>query len=101
MAEAPRSAPPTTADGCIAILLIIPMVLLWGAVLSDLWRWFPVRLFGVSPIGTWDMAGLLTIHSYFINGRTSSVNPKAAALTRMGTALITWGIGWFLYTKAL
>ena len=101
--------------GIIAILLAIPVGLLGGLVLSDLWEWFIVPATGLQPISVllaWGImitlqftrAGSIVQAANFqikLNKIHGEVE-KHAALTGMiqlvVVYLFSWGIGAILHT---
>lgn len=49
----------------LLVILSIPVTLLGGVVLSDMWGWFIVPTFGAVVLTTWQAVGVLLVFTIF------------------------------------
>jgi hypothetical protein len=83
----------------LGLVAIVPVAWLWGTVVSSWWLWFPVRLWGVSPLGAWDVAGLLPglsfVRLWLVGEPKKTERPLVfQALRSACFALAIWGMSW-------
>lgn len=88
----------------VLIAVSIPVTLLSGLVLSDLWDWFILPVFTVPPITFMQAVGLSLVVAFFKLGlATTPVSGEAERPIATGFAklfgylivlLFIWGMGW-------
>jgi hypothetical protein len=86
----------------IAALIAIPVALLHGRVLADLWQWFALPLWPLLPaISTLQFAGLLLIKGMIFQRRPRVKGEEFNVSDGLGNLiiypLIAWGLGWLFH----
>lgn len=89
------------------LIIAIPVTMLSGVVLSDLWNWFAVPPLHVPSLTTWQAIGIMFVVGFFFLGFKRDnydedgpfVNMLTMLSTRVVLILLTWGLGaiWHLF----
>lgn len=83
-------------------LLLLPMVLLEGWVLTKLWVWFVVPLFGLPALGVWSAAGIALVVGLLTHQDPDCESPKrdfdqsTARFIAMLYKPLAWLFGWVI-----
>lgn len=90
MSEHAKDSPLAIVTGLIAI---IPLGILSGYVLQQLWGWFVVPV-GLAPIGLWQANGIGTICALFAKATSSKSKPIWESLISCFLMILcAWGFG--------
>ncbi len=76
-----------------AVGLFLAAILARGFVLTVLWGWFAVPVFGLPPLGIAPALGLAVLLNYLLNHKRA--DQSLAGI--FGNALATLGVGWVIH----